>query len=162
MRMTKDHIRGICTVCGVKPVCPKMKSKYGFIRYDKYCSTCRPSYKRVKLEHHYNLILEQTPRPICPICKKNLCKRRNKTKLGFITWLGTCAGCDPNTYQFSHRWTKYKKDSCELCGFVAMHMQQLDVHHIDTNKLNNHVSNLQTLCANCHRLLHIPRKAEMT
>jgi len=29
---------------------------------------------------------------------------------------------------------------------------QLDVDHIDGNHKNNEINNLQTLCANCHRL----------
>jgi 5-methylcytosine-specific restriction endonuclease McrA len=43
-------------------------------------------------------------------------------------------------------------DRCERCGFIPLHPRQLDVHHLDGNKANNDLSNLQTLCANCHRL----------
>lgn len=46
----------------------------------------------------------------------------------------------------------YKKETCEKCNFVPQHTCQLDVDHIDGNKSNNDPSNLQTLCANCHRL----------
>lgn len=45
-----------------------------------------------------------------------------------------------------------KKSYCENCGFVALHKCQLDVDHIDGNKMNHTEENLQTLCANCHRL----------
>jgi len=45
-----------------------------------------------------------------------------------------------------------KKDYCECCGFVATHRCQLDLDHIDGDHANNEDSNLQTLCANCHRL----------
>ena len=31
-------------------------------------------------------------------------------------------------------------------------MCQLDIDHIDGNRENNDIINLQTLCANCHRL----------
>jgi hypothetical protein len=48
--------------------------------------------------------------------------------------------------------SKFKKDYCEECGFVAIHRSQLDIDHIDGNHLNNDMANLQTLCANCHRL----------
>jgi 5-methylcytosine-specific restriction endonuclease McrA len=46
----------------------------------------------------------------------------------------------------------HKKDHCEKCGFVAEHSCQLDVDHIDGDKANSDPANLQTLCANCHRL----------
>jgi 5-methylcytosine-specific restriction endonuclease McrA len=46
----------------------------------------------------------------------------------------------------------HKKDSCEACGFVPELSLQLDVDHIDGNNSNNDPDNLQTLCANCHRL----------
>lgn len=50
------------------------------------------------------------------------------------------------------RYKKFRKDHCEQCGFIPEHMCQLDVDHIDGDKLNHDKSNLQTLCANCHRL----------
>lgn len=46
----------------------------------------------------------------------------------------------------------HKKDVCELCGFKPVHRCQLDVDHIDGNHKNDAPGNLQTLCANCHRL----------
>lgn len=46
----------------------------------------------------------------------------------------------------------FKKATCELCGFVPVHPCQLDVDHIDGNHANDAPENLQTLCANCHRL----------
>ena len=49
-------------------------------------------------------------------------------------------------------YRKHKKDYCEACGFVALFQIQLDVDHIDGDSTNNDPSNLQTLCANCHRL----------
>ena len=45
-----------------------------------------------------------------------------------------------------------KDTKCARCGFVALHRCQLDVDHIDGNRDNDAVTNLQTLCANCHRL----------
>lgn len=49
-------------------------------------------------------------------------------------------------------YKKVKDTSCALCNFKAIHPCQLDVDHIDGNHSNNSLENLQTLCANCHRL----------
>lgn len=49
-------------------------------------------------------------------------------------------------------YSKYKKNQCESCGFAALDSCQLDIDHIDGIRTNNDPSNLQTLCANCHRL----------
>lgn len=52
-----------------------------------------------------------------------------------------------------HRKGKRLKDvCCNNCGFIALHPCQLDIDHIDGNKRNHSEENLQTLCANCHRL----------
>lgn len=60
--------------------------------------------------------------------------------------------CHPCSRHRQRPWILHKKDKCEKCGFVPEDWCQLDVDHIDANKLNNDPSNLQTLCANCHRL----------
>jgi 5-methylcytosine-specific restriction endonuclease McrA len=41
---------------------------------------------------------------------------------------------------------------CSRCGFKASRNCQIDIDHIDGNHANNDPSNLQLLCANCHRL----------
>ncbi len=65
---------------------------------------------------------------------------------GHRVWGNKCERCRFNAYR------NFKKDYCEECGFVAVHSSQLDVDHIDGNHSNNDEENLQTLCANCHRL----------
>ena len=49
-------------------------------------------------------------------------------------------------------YRRFKKGICAFCGFIPVHPCQLDVDHIDGDRTNNNESNLQTLCANCHRL----------
>ena len=44
--------------------------------------------------------------------------------------------------------------ACESCGFVPEHERQLEIHHIDQDRSNNDPANLQTLCSNCHSLIH--------
>lgn len=58
-------------------------------------------------------------------------------------------------------YKRFKRDHCFRCGFKPKHLCQLDVDHMDNNHRNNHPSNLQTLCANCHRLkTYFSRKTE--
>jgi len=66
-----------------------------------------------------------------------------------------------NWDRWTHNWRKamkpyqlHKKDHCERCPFIPEHSVQLDVHHIDLNHDNNDPSNLMTVCANCHRMIH--------
>jgi hypothetical protein len=51
-----------------------------------------------------------------------------------------------------HRYRQHKKIFCEMCNFIPIHPCQLDVDHKDGNRANDDPANLQTLCANCHRL----------
>lgn len=91
---------------------------------------------------------------MCVICK--VCKQTSRGKGNYRP---VCSGCHKErTKGVRHDKLKtkpyivHKKDICELCGFVPVHSCQLDVDHIDGNHDNNDISNLQTLCANCHRL----------
>jgi hypothetical protein len=73
-----------------------------------------------------------------------------------------CVSCDREAKYRDRGVTpyakKFKKNNCEHCGFVALHSVQLDVDHIDGDSRNDDPSNLQTLCANCHRLkTHLSR-----
>jgi hypothetical protein len=69
-------------------------------------------------------------------------------------------GCATAKWERRSPWLKHRKDSCERCGFTPEHSSQLDVDHIDGNKQNNVLENLQTLCANCHRLkTHINKES---
>lgn len=49
-------------------------------------------------------------------------------------------------------------EKCEICGFEAVNKCQLDIDHINGDSKNNDFSNLQILCANCHRLKTLMNK----
>lgn len=93
-------------------------------------------------------------RPTCqePNCSK-LCKLNNISKKGVKYYSKRCSFHHNKHYKLGkYKYKSYKGDSCILCGFVPKHPCQLDVDHIDGNHKNDEESNLQTLCANCHRL----------
>jgi predicted HNH restriction endonuclease len=87
---------------------------------------------------------------ICRSCGKRpvMSKGRvNGVAGGSMRYSDVCNSCHDKP------WMKYRKDYCEYCGFIPLHISQLDIHHVDSNRLNNNPDNLQTLCANCHRLI---------
>jgi hypothetical protein len=50
------------------------------------------------------------------------------------------------------KWRQHMEDKCRRCRFIPEDACQLTIDHIDRNKDNSNVSNLQTMCANCHNL----------
>lgn len=71
-----------------------------------------------------------------------------------------CGDCQPRAYRRKPKnYQQHKGDECERCQFTPKHTCQLDVHHRDGDPFNNDPANLETLCANCHRLDTLgPRK----
>lgn len=47
-----------------------------------------------------------------------------------------------------------KVKQCERCNYNA-NMAAIIVHHIDRNRDNNDISNLEVLCCNCHAIEHL-------
>lgn len=99
----------------------------------------------------------QKPQPNCKLCN-NLAHFRRKSKLGFNQYHPYCASCikeNKKKYKYEPKprsYRKHLKETCECCGFKPIHTCQLDIDHRDGNHKNNDIKNLQTLCANCHRL----------
>jgi 5-methylcytosine-specific restriction endonuclease McrA len=81
----------------------------------------------------------------------NLAEYKHKYK-GRKIYGKYCTSCRKNKGNYT------KSLICEFCGFKAIHPVQIDVDHIDGNHDNNEPSNLQSLCANCHRLKTILNK----
>lgn len=96
--------------------------------------------------------LYRKPEPVniqgmCVSCEIRLQTTSSKGK-----YRALCNPCHKSRYFEKLKYKSAKSDTCNECGFKAVHSCQLDVDHIDGDKTNNEADNLQTLCANCHRL----------
>lgn len=56
----------------------------------------------------------------------------------------------PYFRRFRKRLIKKIGGQCQQCG----QKEDLQVHHINCNPINNEVKNIQILCRKCHRLIH--------
>lgn len=58
------------------------------------------------------------------------------------------------THKLKHKLFEenIKEKRCEMCNLTEWNSIEmpLELHHIDGNKYNNNISNLQILCPNCH------------
>ena len=97
--------------------------------------------------HYLSEVDKDTRKALCAVCGPVSVRYGGKSKNGFDRWK-----CCIKVKHNKKPWLKFKKETCEKCGFVPEHQSQLDVDHIDGNPNNNDPKNLQTLCANCHRL----------
>lgn len=46
------------------------------------------------------------------------------------------------------------QNKCNMCGYDKI-KEILEVHHIDCNRNNNNIYNLEILCPNCHSEKHL-------
>lgn len=102
-------------------------------------------------------------RGLCSKCRVKYQRSVGKNKAGKTRYASICSSCHEKLNPVNRKprphgpwnttpYQAHKKDKCGFCGFVPVNQCQLDVDHIDGNHKNNSVENLQTLCANCHRL----------
>lgn len=104
---------------------------------------------------------------ICVLCKTR--PQRARRRKDGVRYGSLCRECERSIYYpykpvkerkirnageglTYHRYIYDKEDRCSCCGFIPEDPCQLDIDHIDGDHSNNDLINLQTLCANCHRL----------
>jgi len=54
-------------------------------------------------------------------------------------------------YAYRQIALRNKPNKCNICGYNTF-IKVLEVHHIDGNRKNNELSNLEILCPSCHKL----------
>lgn len=104
------------------------------------------------MNHKLTDIDPDTRTAICSICGPTKIKTRDGSKTTLTARFRCKAVYLRNDKDSRWKYTRHKKDFCQGCSFKPEHSSQLDVDHIDGNRNNNDPDNLQTLCANCHRL----------
>lgn len=122
------------------------------IDYSNLKKTARPKYKHKR-------VLKS-----CPVCSKKF-----QTSIGSTDEKTTCSYSCSNTFfrsgsnnpnykdgtRADYRTTALacKEPECERCGW-NIEVSILEVHHIDRDRSNNSIENLELLCQNCHSLDH--------
>jgi len=104
------------------------------------------------MNHKLSEVDPDTRRAICSVCGPTKIKTRDKNNSTPAGQYRCKAVYKRNIQKNQYPYAIHKKDTCLHCGFIPEHRSQLDVDHIDGDRWNNDPANLQTLCANCHRL----------
>lgn len=127
------------------------------------CQTCGKIYKK-------NLLSRRSPLYCSVACTHRYpCQLCGKIITGRVTFQGgekrycgrLCANFVNRTLKsklsyMAKGFAKSLKENgiikCNCCGIEDI--TALVVHHLDRNRLNNDLENLETLCANCHHRIH--------
>lgn len=79
---------------------------------------------------------------------RKFCSKKCVGKSNKETWRGTFSTIRKNMA------ARNMINQCNRCGYNT-EPKILGVHHIDRNRKNNDISNLEILCPNCHSLEHL-------
>jgi len=96
---------------------------------------------------------------VCKFCEKAFKRRAFNNACYFCS--RECNGFFQMAYSgkgYFYKAFALKDHRCEICG--ENDYQVLVVHHLDRNRKNNDIGNLQILCANCHHRIHFGQGKE--
>jgi hypothetical protein len=148
----------VCSKCGLdKPIDEfGLRSDRPGKRWAK-CILCQTEYQRSKAKETYYRYQDD----YIERARQYRLDNPDKVKAYSEKWIS-----DPENHErkkaymriYNSPYRIHVKDHCELCPYVSVdpdYHRDIDVHHIDLNHENNDPSNLQSLCAPCHRLLRV-------
>jgi predicted nucleic acid-binding Zn ribbon protein len=98
-------------------------------------------------------------KPILAHYKKKTCSRAcaNKLRNGIKYKIGQRKSKVKAYKTLKLRLLKCRGRKCERCGYDRFEI--LQVHHIDENRDNNELENLELICPNCHFEEHLLEKS---
>jgi 5-methylcytosine-specific restriction endonuclease McrA len=104
--------------------------------------------------HVIDQINEEKRTAVCSICGPTVIHSRGiqvRLSRSYRRW--RCGFQQNKNRTAKRRQEDKRQDKCVRCGFLPENKCQLDIHHKDNNHFNDKEENLQTLCANCHRMV---------
>lgn len=120
-------------------------------------------FKRINVNRKYALLAKE-----CPVCGTQYVDKEGSPRVKT-----TCSHSCANTYfRAGKKHPNYKGGStvnyrklidikaCNRCGF-SEYQEVLQVHHIDRDRSNNSITNLEVLCPTCHSVDHFLRRDGM-
>lgn len=147
-----------------------------------HCTTCKKEFNkkpsRITISNYCSKECKKEGRLTginteCHICSKKIYiqkSKSNNSKSGFNFCSRSCATSYNNTLKVSVSHPNftdgascyhYRKlafnaydSKCNRCGYDE-HIGVLQVHHIDHDRTNNELFNLEILCPTCHQVEHV-------
>ncbi len=94
-------------------------------------------------------------RPMCRVCRKKPVGAKGVKRNGRVRYTSTCYSCGTPRKGNSATRRKLRERffiPCEHCGKVPENISDFEIDHIDRDRGNNSLENLQSLCVPCHRI----------
>jgi len=149
-----------------------------FLAPNKYMSRGGSKFCSLTCANRYNNIQRRKVRVsncICAQCNKEFYKKPSNFRNSKSGLFFCCRECknvaqkldgikDIMPSHYGNGTSQYRTiamrmlpNRCNRCGYNS-NTRALIVHHIDKNRNNNCISNLEVICANCHMIEHLSRE----